>query len=362
MRISQKAFLSIMFNFLKNELLRKIPLTGSAALYGPSPLIDLKITLRCNLKCLQCPVWQVQTADELSTSSWEKIFLEIKEYVGPYFLRFYGGEPFCRRDLFELINFCSSHGIHSLITTNGTFIDKEVAHQLIREKVLLINISIDGARPETHDRLRGVRGTFDKAMRAIENLQGKIPLQINTTIMEDNLDEIIELSLLARRHKVEISFQGLANFAMSGADSYRLETGKNNLFPEREDKALFVIDELIQRKKDNKFIVNTVEQLNLLKRYYKCSIKEKRDNCGAIRNNHLMIKEKGDVFICSLSKPIGNLTYRSLRDIWHSKEKVQVLDEMKMCTIDSCLVMRGYAKEDPRGIWRKVKRYILDMP
>ena len=359
MRIKRKILFLSGMHFFKNELLKALTyLLHTSPLYLPPNLIDARMTLHCNLKCRQCPAWKTNHS-ELSTELWKKIILDIKSYIGSYFIRFYGGEPFCRNDFLELINFCSHNDIATLITTNGTLNDKSIAQRLAKEQLALINISLDGINPETHDALRGVQGTHQKVMQAIEYLQGKVPIQINTTIIDDNVDEILNLSEFAYKNKIQISFQGLVNLE-SDAGKFDFQTKAHYLFPKDRTKIDYIVDELCKRKKYNSAIVNSRTQLKQLQLYYTNSSRLQKKFCGAVRNNHLIIKEKGDVFICSLFKPVGNLTKMSIREIWRSEDTAKIMRAMNECEVKHCLVMRGYCNESIRDKIAKVKRCILN--
>ncbi len=353
MRVKSKIFFNTCLRSLKNEVFNKFSCISNNPLHAPPNFIDVRITIRCNLRCQQCPEWMWAPKEELSTDVWKRVILDIRKYIGSYFLRFYGGEPFCRSDLLELVNFCSRNDICSFITTNGTFLDKSMVTELAKNQIGLINISLDGMRLETHDKLRGVQGTYQKVMKAIECLQGKVPIQIDTTIMNDNLDEIIDLSQFAYKNKIPISFQGLMNFMK------RDDPLGHCLFPKEPKKTSYIIDELIRRKRYNTSIVNSYIQLTHLKLYYQHPSNLRKKYCRAIYNNRLTIEQKGDVFICCWFKPIGNLVQNSLRDIWHSKIAAQIREEMKKCSTTSCLVMRCFMHESWRDKWFKGKRVFL---
>jgi MoaA/NifB/PqqE/SkfB family radical SAM enzyme len=72
-------------------------------------------------------------------------------------------------------------------------------------------ISIDYATPERHDRQRGRAGAFSRAVAALEHLRETRPdrrhkVRINTVVMDDNLDELAGLALLAEELGVSLSF------------------------------------------------------------------------------------------------------------------------------------------------------------
>lgn len=346
--------------FVNMEALKRFSFLLKRNITPVPSLIQARITQKCNLRCTQCTWWKKGSPNELPLQTWKRIILDIKNTVGPYFLRFYGGEPFCRNDFLELIDFCARRGITTLITTNGTLINAQTAAALIDNRVNLINISLDGHKAETHDRLRGVPGTHQKVLCAIECLRGKVPVQLNTTLMEENIDEILPLSEFARKNGLDISFQGY------NSRIYRIgESPPKNERPLSEkskERISRVIDELCHRKKYNKYIRNSRRNLNRLKLYYQNPDKLTKTHCEAV-GTQLMVKDNGDVVLCSFcSRPlgvIGNLTGDSLRKIWKSPEAVKRKNKMLHCPETSCLVIRGCYEEGLPETIAKVRRYIL---
>jgi radical SAM protein with 4Fe4S-binding SPASM domain len=71
---------------------------------------------------------------------------------------------------------------------------------VISERVHGINFSLDGARAQTHDRIRGVKGTWKRTLKGIRTLQNQVKLKgrgpkigINTLVTRENIKEIPEL-------------------------------------------------------------------------------------------------------------------------------------------------------------------------
>ncbi|MFH1519718.1 MAG: radical SAM protein [Candidatus Omnitrophota bacterium] len=315
----------------------------------------MKLTRRCNLKCLQCEVWKTKPRPELSTEQWKRIILDVKKYIGPYFIRFYGGEPFCRKDLLELLEFCDINGLPAFITTNGTCIDRSVAQKLAQFNVLSVNISLDGHKPEIHDRLRGMPGTYKRVIQAIEFLKGKVSVCINTTIMDYNIDAILPLAEFAHKNKLYISLQGVSDTV------YKAQHGNNkvvrSMFPRDSQKLDYIIDSLINMKKNNESIMNSYDNLRRLKMYFHRSPELTKKRCEAI-GRQLMIKDQGNVYLCSYNSShigsIGNVAERSLRDIWNLSKAKKKKSEMAGCKEIECLVIRGCYKE---SLTEKLKRF-----
>ncbi|MBU0504207.1 MAG: radical SAM protein [Candidatus Omnitrophica bacterium] len=305
------------------------------------------LTRKCNLRCLQCDFWKINQHKDLPADSWKKIILDIRNYLGPCFLRFYGGEPFYRDDFLELIKFCYDNDTKVLITTNGTLIDFRTAEKLVKNKVFLVNISIDGFKPQTHDELRGIQGTYNKSMQAIEYLKGRVPLQINTTIMEDNLDEILSLAEFAHKNKIMISFQPY-NFRIYKILSQGCSTGRD-FSPVDIKKTDYIIDELCRLKRHSPSIIESYGRLKQIKYFYRGELNNRNRHCEVVGST-IKIKEMGEVFLCSYASSmaggaIGNLTTDSLKHIWESESTHNKIREMKMCNAAECLAIRGCYRE-----------------
>jgi MoaA/NifB/PqqE/SkfB family radical SAM enzyme/ubiquinone/menaquinone biosynthesis C-methylase UbiE len=113
-----------------------------------------------------------------------------------------GGEPFLRRDIFDLAkHITETHGCDLIFLTNATLFAgrvRELLETLDREKIRF-QVSIDGACSETNDPIRGI-GTFHRALdgaRILSDLGFEVSLTTVTT--EENLDELPEITAIAKR-------------------------------------------------------------------------------------------------------------------------------------------------------------------
>ena len=81
-----------------------------------------------------------------------------------------GGEPLLCRELKQHIRLMNSLGMGAEIFTNASLLDREWA-DFFYEQGSRVVVKLNSLRPEVQDRLTGVPGSFDKAMRAIDLLQ-----------------------------------------------------------------------------------------------------------------------------------------------------------------------------------------------
>lgn len=164
-------------------------------------LIFWELTTACNLRCVHCRAEAgfQRDPDELSTEKIKAVIDEIVSFANPI-LVLTGGEPLYRPDIFEITSYAKNSGLTIALATNGTMIDTETARKIKECGIHRVSISLDGAKPETHDSFRGILGSFDTALRGFHLLKKEgLSLQINTTIAKHNLDELAELVLLAEK-------------------------------------------------------------------------------------------------------------------------------------------------------------------
>jgi radical SAM protein with 4Fe4S-binding SPASM domain len=183
--------------FSRNIQSQRVPFSGSLAL-----------THRCNLGCIHCyakegPLQHDISSAELSSGQWKKIISEIKE-AGCLYLLLTGGEPLLREDFPEIYSFVKKNGFLVTVFTNGTLVSDRIA-ELFREfPPRLVEISLYGASAETHDRITGIPGSFERALQGIEKLIGQgIQVGLKSVLMTLNIDGFSAIGDLAQRYGVK---------------------------------------------------------------------------------------------------------------------------------------------------------------
>jgi radical SAM protein len=152
-----------------------------------------EITRACALACKHCrAVAQPRPhPDELDHAESLDLIDQVTE-LGPVMFVLTGGDPMLRKDLFELIDHAAKRrGLHTSLSPAATeLLLRTDFHALKQAGIQRISLSLDGATRESHDSFRGLAGTFDRTVRAFEMAgDAGIPVQVNTTIHKDNLDE-----------------------------------------------------------------------------------------------------------------------------------------------------------------------------
>ena len=164
--------------------------------FSSTPLnIYWEMTQACALACRHCRAEAVPEPDprELSFEEGVRFIHQIKEFGEPLpQLILTGGDPLARRDLYELIDEAHNLGIGVSITPAATeALTRDVLVRLKEHFVEGLGLSLDGSTAGLHDAIRGVPGTFDRTLQAIEWARElEMPLQVNTLAAAETVDDV----------------------------------------------------------------------------------------------------------------------------------------------------------------------------
>lgn len=163
-------------------------------------------TYRCQCRCPHCyaAARQRENAAEMSTAELKALIDNIRE-LGVINLNFTGGDPLLREDILDLVAHANKRGLITRITTNGYLLTRERVAAMRRAGLNQCGISIDDADPDTHDRLRGLPGLFERAVRGFGLLhEFGIESRFMTYASRRNLPHGMErIMSLARRLRVD---------------------------------------------------------------------------------------------------------------------------------------------------------------
>jgi len=175
--------------------------------------VDLAITNRCNLRCTYCSHFTGagDVGQDLPKEEWLQFFEELNRCAVMQ-VTLEGGEPFCRKDLRELIEGIVANRMRFNILSNGTLINDEIAAFLaLTGRCDGVQVSIDGSVPTTHDTCRG-EGNFLKAMQGIKSLQNHhVPVSVRVTIHKGNVWDLENVA------KLLLEKVGLPSFSTNAA-------------------------------------------------------------------------------------------------------------------------------------------------
>ena len=109
-----------------------------------------------------------------------------------------GGEPLLHPQFSNLLEIIRREDLSLTIETNGLLCTPEIAKEIAKSPKRFVSVSIDGADASTHERIRGVSGSFEAARQAVKNLVAAgISPQVIFSVMPDNVDQMSAVVLMA---------------------------------------------------------------------------------------------------------------------------------------------------------------------
>lgn len=156
-----------------------------------------------------------------------------------------GGEPLLRHDLPHIIARARELKFERIqLSTNAILLTRERAQSLLDCGLTTIDVSVDGTE-DTHDVIRGVRGSYERsigALRMLTELCDKkyphVEIKMQMTLMQPTLDQITELASICKQLSI--------GFALNLLDttSYLFRVATGDLRVTEQGKLDQVINEL----------------------------------------------------------------------------------------------------------------------
>jgi MoaA/NifB/PqqE/SkfB family radical SAM enzyme len=179
--------------------------------------LALNFTSDCNYACPYCFVCKqdlnVEATNSLSLERIKSILDEAKKLGARTFVVPGRGEPFCDKNIMEIIDYAKSLNLNSVIYTNGSLLDFEKIKKL-KESSVSLYLSVDSFVPEIYEEMVGFKGSYPAFKRNLEMLlrdfhiqelvDGKIVsnLGINSVITKQTAGSIEEIHKFCEANRI----------------------------------------------------------------------------------------------------------------------------------------------------------------
>ena len=304
-------------------------------------ILGLPVTYRCDGRCAMCSIWLKQkNAPELSLETIEDVFASPLISGNVRRLILTGGEPTMRRDLADIARSAAGNlrALEEVACISNGLNPARVIGQI--EKLLDVfpeNISVnfgfslDGIG-ETHDRVRGVSGAFDKTMRSFHEVKRLIngmpdrTTSLGMTISRLNYAEARDVYALAREENVRSSFT-TANVVDVYLDNADRADGFS-LPPERREEVAAFFDWLDERE-PNPYNRMAARMLRGEPRPVDC----------AARTSAVLLDVDGSVYPCGQSRRMrfGNILEQPFETVWNGERARRVRKEIIKVECPRCM-------------------------
>jgi radical SAM protein with 4Fe4S-binding SPASM domain len=317
----------------------------------PPSFLIYQVTKRCNGRCPFCSIWRAEPGEELTLGDLEDLFS--KPFMhGLRWINLTGGEPFLRKDLSETVEIMRrllpnlemvalpSNGFAPKITVEGT---KKLLDALRgkgpdgeeRELPLSVNISFD-ALGEAHDRSRGMKDGFKKALESLKGLlkiaedNPRLEVGIEVVITKENVEKLMEIFDYFWPMTNHINFTPVI---VTPSDFF----GK-------PDKDLGLSEDDIERMEN--FFSEMSTRLPAYAYYFSKVLDIKKDERGGKRTypclggySTMFMDSNGWIYPCLIAPShlrLGNVKERDIEEMWMGKDGDAMranLKKFKFCEV-----------------------------
>ncbi|MBM3813585.1 MAG: radical SAM protein [Acidimicrobiia bacterium] len=243
----------------------------------------VETTAKCNLYCPMCPRETFKQPKQDMTDDIFRRLVEQSSRSAEHLMLIGLGEPFLDPLIFDRIEYCQEHNVHTLLSTNGTFLDEETSRRILDGPLAHITLSFDGASKESFEyyrkgaRFDKVRDNFVRFARMKKELGRGPQIVVQMVRMEGNSHEVDEFT----RYWT----------AVPGVDQIRVKEDETNLM--RPDAGHEAADW--------------------------------QHPCHYLWRGPMYVKWNGDVYPCCQSymlegRPVGNVGEQSLPEIFNAPE------------------------------------------
>lgn len=294
--------------------------------------IQWHLTEKCNLHCTHC----YQTGKQMYEMTLPEIKDTINEisdtlsiWMKTYGISFSpsvnltGGEPFLKKDIFEILDEFRSRGFEIYLLTNGTLVNTDMARRLHDLDIKGVQVSIEGPK-KIHESIRG-RDSFTGSLRGVANLlDAGLEVTLNVTLSNLNAGYFMDLFRLSSA--LGVQKLGFSRLVPSG----RGETLLNEMLKTEDVKNLY--DKIFSMNMKGLEVVTGDPVASQSRRP-----SDDEDNgdialggCAAGISG-LTILPDGTLLPCRrLPVPIGNILKDSLREVWADSEVLNALRDRSM--------------------------------
>lgn len=294
--------------------------------------LQFELSSRCNERCIHCyiPNDKKDHGNEIPLEKVKSIIDEFAD-MGGLHVTLSGGEAFLHKNFIEIVQYCREKDLMISILSNLTLLKDSDIPILKKANVSLIQASLYSMKPEEHDFITTVKGSFVKTKNAIEKLvKADIPVQISCPVMKANRHSYCDVLDYAKSLKVKAQ----TDFIMMARADLETDNLANRLSLDETEELL---RDIILH--DSQYTDKTLK-LHPISEEYKLDPEKFKSLpvCGVGYDN-CCIAANGDVYPCAgwQGYVIGNVYRQSLQEIWANSDKVKQLRKITNASFPQCL-------------------------
>jgi radical SAM protein with 4Fe4S-binding SPASM domain len=281
--------------------------------------VQLDLTYRCNERCIHCYL-DHDDHGEMTTAEIKDLLDQMAD-AGVFYLTISGGEILMRRDFFEILEHARARTFCVSLKTNGVLIRKKEAERLRELGVQSVQISIYSHRPEAHDAITKMPGSFRQSIEAVRLLRKQgLHVTLANVLMVQNAQDYPGVRALAAELGAQCTLDPTITPMMDG---------------DRSILKLNVDQAALQGVFRDGALVGNVEEFCAPPR----SVDEEALDMLPCSAGHTAcyVSPYGDVYPCvQFPLPSGNVRSIKFVDIWRDSPQLKEVRSITLRDMPSC--------------------------
>jgi radical SAM protein with 4Fe4S-binding SPASM domain len=287
---------------------------------------QIELTSRCNERCVHCYIPHENKISDIDPALFYDTLDQLRD-MGVLSLTFSGGEPMLHPRFVEFLRKAKNYDFSINVLSNLTLLNDEIIAEMKANRLSSLQVSLYSTKPDTHDSITKLPGSFCKTRDAILRLiENDIPLQISCPVMKQNKNSYVAVTKWAKEHKV----RAVTDYIMMARYDHTTSNLNNRLsIVEVGD----IIKDIIKNDPDYEERLREADFTEV----------EQRDLsddalCGVCISSICMVAN-GNIYPCAgwQDYVVGNITQTPLKEIWEHSPKVQYLRGLRKRDLPKCM-------------------------
>ncbi len=296
------------------------------------PIAVCKITENCNSKCVGCNFHRSASKD-MTYDEWISVFRQLAENNIRH-IRFSGGEPMVRKDVYELIRAVTDLEFSLSMQSNILLLNELKIRKLVESGLRKISVSIDGINDNYSD-YRGVDSfrVVRDAVLMLRDYFDEKQVAITPNIACPNLSALYKVVEFAEEMRIPITGFNLVNFTHY---FFNDEAGYNRCtYEELDREELKKFCRFLAENRSKYLRISSVDRYAIIRYFENYHIPELPCLHPAFS---MCIGSDGSVYGCCSMAAVGNVLKQPLKEILDSRKMAKLIKAAlyKMCPGCSC--------------------------
>ncbi|MBQ9935711.1 MAG: radical SAM protein [Lachnospiraceae bacterium] len=286
--------------------------------------LHMEIISICNERCIHCYIPHESKTSSMSPEMFFDV-LEQGRKMNILNVILSGGEPMAHTHFIDFLRKCYEYNISVNILSNLTLLNEDILNEMKRNPLICVQTSLYAVDSDIHDSITQKKGSYNQTISGIFKLiDNNIPVQVSCPIMKQNINCYKEVIEWGRKNNVNVN----SDYVIIG----RYDSSTQNL------ECRLTLNEVRNIIEDNISCDENYRRA-LGDTYIKNSNSKLDDFVCSVCSSSICISENGNVYPCAgwQGYVVGNITERSLKDIWYNSPRVNYLRNLRKKDFTACM-------------------------